>query len=264
MMKKSLVILLVLILAISLTACDNDNDNGNSNRGSTGNDAGGVTSNESARRREQPEATPDVVDLITGTWAYTIDIGGFIQEEIGNELAELGDEFAGFFDNLPGNAMLTLLFEFNADGTYRMYADEDGLYAIISNTLENIITAVYVFLDSMFEEMAAEMGMSIDELIAAFEAEEGVLFSDFMDMVIEEMIAEMGDLNDIFGEFADSGRFKIEGDRLFVASDGEDFEHYEVFEISGNTLTILSTSDPTFDPDEFGGFFSYPARLTKR
>ena len=262
MMKKFLIYVLVLVLAISLTACVKDNGNGNN--GSIENDAGGITDNESADSQEQPETPSDAVDSIIGTWVYTIDISGLLQEEIGAELAELGDEFASLFDNFRGNAMLTLLFEFNADGTYRMYIDEDGLYAIISNILEHIITAVYVFMDSMIEELAGEMDMSIDELIAALEAEEGMPFSAFMDLVIEEMIAEIGDFDDLFGEFADSGRYKIEGDRLFVASAGEEFEHYEVFEISGNTLTFLSTSDPTFDPDEFGGFFSYPARLIKR
>jgi len=257
-MKKFLILTLVLILALSLAACNNRGSSGND-----GNDGGGGTDNESADSQDSPGASADAGDSIVGTWVYSFDVSGLLQEEIGAELAVLGDEFATLFSDL-GSAVITILFEFNADGTYRMYADEDSLYSMISNVMEHMIDAIFIIMEAMFEEMAEGLGMSVDDLIAAYEEEEGIAFSDIMDLAIEEMLDEMGDFNELFGDISDTGRYKVEGDRLFAASVGEEFEHYEVFEISGNTLTLLSTSDPDFDTDEFGGIFSYPAQLTRR
>jgi len=276
MMKKLLVFALALILALSLTACDNGNDNDIQDssdndtdiRVRTGNDDDDAdeTSDDSADTQEQPDTPDDASDLLVGTWVYTVDLSSLLQDELA-ELAELGEDFAGLFDDLGSNAMLTMLFEFNADGTFRMYADEDSVYTMISTVIERIMPALDYLIDAVYEELAeaAEaLDMSVEDLIAAFEEEEGISFSDYMDILMEEMLSEMSDFEMLFEDFTDSGSYKIEGDRLFVASAGEEFDYYNVFEISGNTLTLLSTSDPNYDPDEFGGLFSYPVELTRR
>jgi len=263
MMKKFLLFALAVVLALSLIACDDNNDS----RGSSGNNTGGTTINEPAATPEPPPDTSDPADAsdeIVGTWAYPIDVSSLLQNEIGEELAAFGEEFAGLFDDLGNSAMLTMLFEFNADGTFRMHADEDSVYAMVNTILERLMYAIYYFMDVMFEELAAEMGITVEDLITAFEEQEDISFSEYMDLAMVEMLNEMGDFDAIFKEFTESGRFKIEGDRLFVAAAGEEFDYYDVFEISGNTLTLLSTSDPNFDSDDFGGIFSYPARLTRR
>ena len=273
-MKKLLVFALILILALSfLTACGNGNGNDNDNdirvrtSDDVDDDADSRASNDSADIQEQPDTPDDSNDLIVGTWVYTMDFSSFLQEELGAEFADLGEDFAGLFDDLGRNAMLTILFEFNEDGTFRTYADEDSVYTMINAIIESIVPALDYFIDAVYEELAeaaADLGMSVEDLIAIFEEDVGMSFSDYVDEVMEEMLSEIGDLEVLFEDLTDSGRYKIEGDRLFIASDGEEFDHYDVFEVSENTLTLLSTSDPDFDPNEFGGLFSYPIQFTRR
>ena len=270
-MKKFLIFALALILALSLTACGNDNnnsqdssDNDNDRRVRTSDDAASETNNDSEDSQEQPDTPDDASDLIVGTWVYTIDLSSLLQDEVGEELALLGEEFVGLFDDLGENSMLTMLFEFNADGTYRIYADEDSVYAMMDTIIERTMHATYNYVDAALEELATAAGISVEDLIAAIEEEEGISFSDYMDEVMEDMLNEIGDFEMLFEDFTDTGKYKIEGDRLFIASDGEEFEYYDVFEIAENTLTLLSTNDPSYDPDEFGGLFSYPVQFTRR
>ena len=62
-------------------------------------------------------------------------------------------------------------------------------------------------------------------------------------------------------EFIQNGKYKTEKNKLFTAKDGEEYDHYELFEAADNTLKFTETSNPYYN--EKSSLIKYPIEFTK-
>ena len=179
---------------------------------------------------------------IVGTWKIDYDMG----EQMS---AELGSDFADFESSLE----ITLKFDFNEDGEYKMYADdsfEDNFKAWLEDVCAYSVDMMY--------DMYEEMGMSKEDV--------DTLFEDEYDMSLEEyfmsaMEAEM-DIEAMMEEMVTEGEYKVEGDKLFLTDEDGDFDEdaYEICTIEGDTMTLET---PDGDETEILPGLAYPLELER-
>lgn len=162
---------------------------------------------------------------LVGTWVLEYDIQSMIVEE-------LGEDFADFESPL----VIPIMFEFNEDGTFRMYLGGD-LRQNFDDWLDDFVeyTADYIY--GMFE--AEGLGRTeIDYLI------EGVYGSSLEDYLRATLYEEMGsaleDLEDL-GDMEETAYYEVQGDRIYMSDYNYDIignNDYVLFEIYGDTLIL--------------------------
>lgn len=162
---------------------------------------------------------------LVGTWVLEYDIQSMIVEE-------LGEDFADFESPL----VIPIMFEFNEDGTFRMYLG-GNLRQNFDDWLDDFVeyTADYIY--GMFE--AEGLGRTeIDYLI------EGVYGSSLEDylrtMLYEEMGSALEDLEDL-GDMEETAYYEVQGDRIYMSDYSYDIignNDYVLFEIYGDTLIL--------------------------
>ncbi|MCH5276129.1 MAG: hypothetical protein J1E65_09830, partial [Lachnospiraceae bacterium] len=91
-------------------------------------------------------------DLI-GTWAIDYDMADVLADE-------LGGDYADFHAPLK----MTLLFDFNDDGTFKMYIDESSFTTNFNTWMDAFID---YSMDIVYEEFETSYGMSREETDAA-------------------------------------------------------------------------------------------------
>ena len=177
---------------------------------------------------------------IVGTWGMTFDA---LKDQ------DLGEDFAGF----DGKLEMKFLFKFDSDGTYIISVDEDEAAKVLGEFLESLM----VFIKEM---VAEQSGVSYETFLEIYEQQNGDSFEEAMK---EELESEMNldDLLDEIGNF--SGRYKVDGDKLYTTEGDEEFDDdvYKIFKITDKTLTFESTTDP--DYEESSTPFKLPLELTK-
>ena len=95
----------------------------------------------------------DTASQLYGTWSTTFDLSGMIE-------SELGSDFEGFHEEFD----ITLMMDFNEDGTFKMYADE----AALTDTFNTYITSLASFgTDVMYQEFE-DSGYISDEIDSMF------------------------------------------------------------------------------------------------
>lgn len=187
-MKKRIALLLSFVLVLSLALCACGGDKGGSETKTT----------------------------IVGTWETDIDMTDMLNEQM--VAAGVGDFITISSFNL------TLIMEFNENGTGALRMDEKAL----EKSFEGLADDMAKGMKSYF----ASMGLDLDELLAA----EGMSMDDFID----EMMAEM-DVESMGIEFNLEFNYKTEGDKLYISEDIDseiNTDTYNTYKLSGNTLTL--------------------------
>ncbi len=184
-------------------------------------------------------------DKLVGSWEMSYDMEEVIVEGMGPGYEDFESEF-----------VIDLVFEFNEDGTMKMYADKES----IEKSLDAWIDDFVVYGTEMIYEEADAMGVSREEQDEAIQSTFG--YANVEEYMRSEMNASLS-ADDLADSILSEGKYKVVGDKLFMATDGEDLDSvgYDTFEIKGDTLTF-TTEDG--DDEEILPGLDYPFSFTKR
>lgn len=185
------------------------------------------------------EVSPEVNDIaqLYGTWESTFDLSGMIEEE-------LGSEFAGFHEEFD----ITLLMDFNEDGTFKMYADEDTL----TDSFNNYIESLAVFgTELIYTQFTAE-GYSRKEINSVFKQEYGMGIEEYMLSELQKSV----DIKELVESIETTGVYEVEGNKLYMDEFAISSYSYDLFTIEGDVLTIDASEE--VDSVDILEEFSYP------
>ena len=95
----------------------------------------------------------DTGKALYGTWSMEVDLS----EELNKQM---GDDFAGF----DGKLVIKLKFDFNEDGSFKMYADGEALKESFETWLDSFATFSLDVMYAQFEQMGLSKE-DADELV---------------------------------------------------------------------------------------------------
>lgn len=178
-----------------------------------------------------------------GTWSMDVDLS----EELNRQM---GEEFADF----DGKLSITLLFDFNEDGSFKMYADKEALKDSFASWMDSFASFSVDIMYAQFEEMGLSRE-DADELVQSS-------YDCTMEEYIRTMMEDAVNIDSMVAEMQTEGIWEAKGDKLYM-SEGEkiDVNRFDIFKVSGNTLT-LSLPEGAIDESDIPGL-SYPYNLHK-
>ena len=189
----------------------------------------------------------DAGKALIGTWALDCDLSDAMADE-------LGSDYADFSAPLE----LTLLFDFNEDGTYKMYIDK----STFSGSFDSWVNAFIDYNVDMMYDMLTEQGLSKEEADAAILESFGMSLEEyFLDAFASELNAD-----DMADEMESTGTYQTKGDKLYLAegSDSIDESYYDIFKVDGTKLTLELPDGVDESEGEIIPGLSYPLVLQKR
>lgn len=130
---------------------------------------------------------------------------------------------------------IAFVMEFDKDGTYKQYVDEDAVEDMLKTAKAEIKSGMIKYFEDYLKDKG--INMTVDELLKASNTDlDKTLDDSFGDKFIDSLAEKLE------GE----GNFVVKDGKLFL-SDGVDYaieeDKYQTYEIEGSTLKIL---------DEFG------------
>ncbi|MBD5461221.1 MAG: hypothetical protein HDR26_09830 [Lachnospiraceae bacterium] len=182
---------------------------------------------------------------VVGTWSLEYDLS--------NALAgEMGEEYADFNSTL----MMKMMFEFNEDGTFRIYTEEDSFVANFEKWVEEFVA---FSVDSMYDSLKEESGLEKEDADAMFEQVYGMGIEAFL----REYIASELDAKSLAQEMSTSGKYETSGDKLYMAEGSEsiDKNSYDVFTVNGDVMKLELPAGAA--NEEIVPGLSYPIELKK-
>lgn len=186
----------------------------------------------------------DTAKQLYGTWELNYDMGPMISEE-------LGDDYADFQSPLE----MKLLFDFNEDGTYKMYVDEAS-FRTSWDTWKSAFIDYMV--NVLYEQMEAE-GVSRSLADLTIQETYGCSVQEYITQLADESF----DVETLLADIETSSKFETKGNKLYMADEGADIaaNQYDHFEVENDVLT-LSLVDDSQDAEILPGL-SYPLELKK-
>lgn len=182
---------------------------------------------------------------VTGTWSLEYDLSDALA-------GELGEDYADFKSPL----VMKMLFEFNEDGTFRIYTEEASFVANFEKWLDEFI----VFsVDMMYDTLKEQNGLEKADADAMFQEAYSMSIEDFM----RETVASQLDASALVQEMATSGKYETSGDKLYM-SEGDaaiDKNAYDVFTVNGDVLKLELPAGAA--NEEIVPGLSYPIELKK-
>ena len=185
----------------------------------------------------------DTGKALYGTWAMDVDLS----EELNREM---GDEFAGF----DGKLVITLKFDFNEDGSFKMYADKEALRESFAGWMDSFVAFSLDVMYAQFEDMGLSREEA-DELVQSS-------YDCTMEEYIRAMMESSVDIDAMADEMETKGIWEAKGDKLYMSEGSKiDVNSFDIFEVSGDTLTLNLPEGAPDDSDIPG--LSYPYSLHK-
>lgn len=183
-------------------------------------------------------------DLV-GTWSLEYDLS----DALAGELGEGYEEF-----NSP--LVMKMMFEFNEDGTFRIYTEEDSFVTNFETWADEFVT---FSVDMMYEMLKEQSGLEKADADAAFQETYGKSIEDYM----REEVAAQLDARSLVQEMATSGKYETSGDKLHMSEgDAEiDKNAYDIFSVSGDVLKLELPAGAA--NTEIVPGLSYPIELKK-
>lgn len=160
---------------------------------------------------------------ILGTWRMQCDFSEAIVSEMGSD-----------FEDLEAPFIVYLMFEFNEDGTFRMYVDEESFRENFNGWLDEVLIYTADIMYDMFEEM----GLSKEEADELVQDLYGMTMEEYLresmesEMNVEELIEE------ITGSVDVNGVYRVEEDRLYMAEQEINENQYDNFHFEEGKLII--------------------------
>lgn len=197
--------------------------------------------------KELEDTIAEAGKALIGTWALEYDLADALSDE-------LGSDYADFHAPLP----ITLLFDFNEDGTYRMYADEDAFIEAFDQWGDAFVDYSLGQIYDMFEK---EYGLSRAETDAYVLEFLGMSMQDYILLMVSDI-----NMSSILREAESTGTYETRYDRLYL-SDGyssiDEDDYYEIFTVNGNKLILELAEGASSSQAEILPGLSYPLELEK-
>lgn len=183
-------------------------------------------SNQGKTAKAPDGKAPEAKVTIVGDWKCTIDMSKAIEQS----MEDSGKDVAQYFD-FSGLKMV-MNATFKEDGTVRMSADAKQLIEDIRQPMKE---GLVKYIESL--------GMTEDD----FEAASGMKLSS----MIDELVNQMASSDDLAME--KEGKYKLEGDKLFLIEDGEEFkdDDYCTITLSADEFRITEIHGELEDDDTF-------------
>ena len=166
---------------------------------------------------------------IVGKWTSDIDLSKAYKSELG-EMAE----------KISSKVFLSLNFDLNKDGTFTLSFDKEKTVASVNEFVDEMIP---VLIDVACEQT----GITREELEKELNGQDlEALMRESMGNPAEEILGEL----DALGE--KSGKYKVDGNKLYMSTDDEEFDEddYVEIELNGNTFSIVGFSDESAFGDD--------------
>ncbi len=182
---------------------------------------------------------------IIGTWETEWDMSEAMADE-------MGDEFADFESTL----VVSLLFDFNEDGTYKIYLNEEKFKASISDWIDDLCDFA---VEKMYDTFETESG--VDR-----ETADSLIYEQY-GMTIDEMMRQQIDLlfnvDAFIASIETKGNYETKGNKLFLGDGDEvDRSRYDIFSVTGDTLKLELPKGALCTPLSTSGL-EYPITLYK-
>ena len=166
-------------------------------------------------------------DALVGSWEGEVNYARYFNEGI---VVAAGEELAQYW--MVEDFSLTLVMTFRADGTYSMTVDQIKLEDTIANLKTKLTKGLTDYMRDLIEASGSEM--TVDE------------FMSTLDISVDELIDQtLGDqmINAMVADCTFEGNYEVKDGKLYTSA-GLDFSIdknvYEVYEITQNTLTLMS------------------------
>lgn len=232
-MKKSLsiiaLLLAVIMIAMCCAACGDDSKKDDDSTGiNSGLNLPFGDATENGNSADQDATVAPVVPVTTsivGTWKTSFELSSFMENYILQQGSAVTDEQIDLYRKMFEGTALAFTFRFNEDSTCCLAMDKDSLSNLAAQVKSNI--------KKYLPDVLAMYGITESDLTA-----NGYTVDSFAELMASQIDTSALNYED------KNGRYRLDGSKLFVASDGKDFDESEYTEVSlsGNTLTILSVS----------------------
>ena len=176
---------------------------------------------------------------LIGKWGMKYDMHDAVLEE-------MGDDFADFKSSL----IVTIFFEFKEDDTVEMSVDEAEFADNYASWLDD------------FSEYAANQ--IYDSFPEYSKADIDAVYAPSVKEYIKSMMEEQVQPEDITAEMHTSGVYKAKGGKIFMNNGDEiDKTSYDLYSISGDTLTFELPKNAEVEDDSMLPGMEYPLVFTK-
>ena len=177
------------------------------------------------------------------TWSMDVDLS----QELNRQM---GDDFAGF----DGKLVITMKFDFNEDGSFKMYVDSDALKESFATWLDSFATFSLDVMYAQFEDM----GLSREEADELVQSQYNCTMEEYIRDTMESSV----NVDAMAAEMKMEGIWEAKGDKLYMSEDDEiDVNRFDIFSVSGDTLT-LNLPEGAEDESDIPGL-QYPYTLHK-
>lgn len=185
----------------------------------------------------------DTGKALYGTWSMDVDLS----QELNRQM---GDDFAGS----DGKLVITMKFDFNEDGSFKMYVDSDALKESFATWLDSFATFSLDVMYAQFEDM----GLSREEADELVQSQYNCTMEEYIRDTMESSV----NVDAMAAEMKMEGIWEAKGDKLYMSEDDEiDVNRFDIFSVSGDTLT-LNLPEGAEDESDIPGL-QYPYTLHK-
>lgn len=173
----------------------------------------------------QVEAKPEL--SIVGTWETTSDIAEALN--LGFAIAFEGDPL--MTEHIYADSFVVKIIQnFDDNGTYTTSYERDSVEKAVADLKIDLRDNVTNYLSAVIKQQGANL--TVNQLLAfmGYSSVDGLI----NEMITPEMVESLS--------APAKGTYRIEGNKLYMTSDGEEDGYYENFTLTEDTLTLTSNS----------------------
>ncbi len=179
-------------------------------------------SDNSAKLKVSPEISN--ISELYGTWETSVDLSSYIE-------SELDSDFNGFHEDF----YIKFLIDFNEDGTFKMYTDEEAL----TDSFNTYIESLAAFGAELLYKQFTSEGYSRKQINSVFRQEYGMGIEEYMLKELRKSV----DVKELVDAIETTGVYEVKGNRLYMNEYAMSSFAYDLFSIDGDVLTIDSSLD---------------------
>lgn len=160
---------------------------------------------------------------LLGKWQATVDVTEELNEVLDDGMMEIELE----------TTALVWEITFDEDGTYEMSVPKSSIEAMTANMKKALVPAM----TTLYEELAAEFEMTVDEMLEM----DGATIEEMVDELLDEVLDDAM-IEEITAPYCAEGQYRVIGDgenRLHMSDDKDDEideDEYEVYKFEGDKM----------------------------
>lgn len=190
----------------------------------------------------------DTSDQVLGTWELSYDLSSELSAAL---LERAGDDYADFNAEL----MINMRLQFNDDGTYRMYWEEESTKANYEQWLNELVDYDTDMLYTTYEGQ----GFSREEVDEQAQEQYGCSLRDY----VMEQRQDAFDIDAFIASGDSNGVYKAKGNKLYMGETETSPNTYELFTVEGDTLTLDAATEEIAEQSSLNPGFEYPIVFKK-